>query len=278
VSNFGKALFILFVCNFSALGITPQTDTFDGNSLNPSYWIEAFADKNNKGSSSFGVANGRLNFYVSSQSTETNTENSRIIENKMNLPSNENWVLRIGVHNSAPYSLIYGSSQLQLLVTDVNYDFNYGVTLAQRREFPQLPIFGLIGKDISGWNALGGIIQPSKTSSSVKYSFNKNSKELAVYISQNGSDPISNNNYKYYLMGSTNLTTNSIAAFKFLILQNIWNVQVGESQMWVDNFQITNGAQTETQESSDLINWETSETKINPITSPRRFYRLKIQE
>jgi hypothetical protein len=276
VSNFGKALFILFVCNFSALGITPQTDTFDGGSLNPIQWSEAFLEKTNKGTSFFNVANGRLNFHVT-ESTIYNTENSRIIENKSALPFDKNWILKIGLHNSASFSSASGSSQLKLLITDSNYDFNYGLTLAKIRNFPSLPIFGLIGKNVDDWSSLGGIIQPAKESSSAKIEFNKNTKILDVYTATDGADPILNS-YNYKHIGSTNLSSNNISSFKILILLNVWNVSVGENQIWVDNFQLSEGLVIESQNSTNLTNWETYQTNLVPRNIPKNFYRLKIIE
>ena len=216
----------------SAFPVTTETvDRFSGTGLDP-MWSQVGATK---GTSAYGVDNGRLNFTVST-ATPYRTENNINLINSTVFSTIESWSVLIGVHNSAPYAS-NGASQIQAYVIDPTYNFYLGATLASYRFFPDNNVFGLEKSGASEWYNTGGVTAPATQDVSMKFTYEAQSGSLKVYTTIDGNDPI-DNKYSYSILGETTIDWIQYPTLAFGLSQNVYDIAIAQNQMWVDNFAI----------------------------------------
>jgi len=215
----------------SAFPVTTEiVDRFSGTGLDP-MWSQLNATK---GTSAYGVDNGRLNFTVST-ATPYRTENNISLINSTVFSTIESWSVLIGVHNSAPYGN-NGASQIQAYITDPTFNFYLGATLASYRLFPD-NVFGLEKSSASEWYTTEGVTAPATQDVSMKFTYEAQSGNLKVYTTIDGNDPI-DNQYSYSFLGETTIDWIQYPTLAFVLSQNVYDIAIAQNQMWVDNFAI----------------------------------------
>ena len=233
-SNLKTFLAILLFATSRALSLVPFEDQFSGTSINSVAWEQ----KNpSKGTSSFSVNNGRLNFYVST-ATIDRTENETGIWSKIDLPTNQSWSVMCGLHNSASFSLNNGASQMQFAIVDETLSCFLGASLFREKNLAtSSPLLGLESSSAPHFWDANGIRTTGSIDASIKISYDKTTQTLTIYTSTDGNNP-SANNYNWRPLGSLVLNSNITPRLKAVIASNVYDVSVSDGQMWADNFQI----------------------------------------
>lgn len=222
----------------SVFALNPMIDRFDGTSLNQASWSQLGSVI---GTAGISINNGKLNFYVTTATTNKQ-ENNINITNTTSLSTSESWTVLFGMHNSANYSTNNGSSQLQFWLADPGFNFINGASLSWAKNIAtNNPVLGLESGTSPFWYEIGGTSRPSQSDISVKINYNSTNKTIYIFSSTNGVNPI-DNTYNYTLFSSTLVDSSHYSSLVFGFSANVFDVAVTSEQMWIDNFIIKSGS------------------------------------